>query len=122
MSEIKAKLVAATEDGVDKTKIQDEITQLQAQLKSISSICFVQRSRTGLQANVGATMSVVSSFVRDLSDGVIDQPTRATDHHGRTICCSSDDRHQRHSRHHTARRSRRPVDLELLDHLDVDQG
>lgn len=32
VKEIKAKLVAATEDGVDKDKIQEEITQLQDQL------------------------------------------------------------------------------------------
>ncbi|RCW19588.1 flagellin-like protein, partial [Ciceribacter lividus] len=36
VKEIKAKLVAATEDGVDKTKIQEEITQLQDQLTSIA--------------------------------------------------------------------------------------
>ncbi len=36
VTQIKSKLVAATEDGVDKTKIQGEIKQLQDQLKSIS--------------------------------------------------------------------------------------
>jgi len=37
VTEIKAKLVAATEDGVDKGKINDEIKQLQQQLTSISA-------------------------------------------------------------------------------------
>ena len=36
VSEIKAKIVAATEKGVDKTKIQDEISQLQQQLLSVA--------------------------------------------------------------------------------------
>lgn len=36
VSTIKSKLVAATEEGVDKTKINDEITQLKAQLRSVS--------------------------------------------------------------------------------------
>ncbi len=36
MKEIKKKLVAATEDGVDKAKIQEEITQLKDQLTSIA--------------------------------------------------------------------------------------
>jgi flagellin len=36
VSEFKAKLVAATEDGVDKTKINDELTQIKAQLRSIA--------------------------------------------------------------------------------------
>src|SRR3546814_428642 len=37
VKEIKAKLVAATEDGVDRTKIQEEIDQLKEQLTSIAS-------------------------------------------------------------------------------------
>lgn len=37
VTEIKAKLVAATENGVDKTKINEEIGQLKSQLRSIAS-------------------------------------------------------------------------------------
>ncbi|MCQ1856267.1 flagellin N-terminal helical domain-containing protein, partial [Neorhizobium galegae] len=37
VTEIKNKLVAASEPGVDKSKVQEEITQLQSQLKSIAS-------------------------------------------------------------------------------------
>ena len=36
IKEIKVKIVAAKEEGVDKAKIQDEITQLQEQLESIA--------------------------------------------------------------------------------------
>ena len=36
LNEIKAKLTTATQDGVDRTKVQDEISQLQEQLKSIA--------------------------------------------------------------------------------------
>ncbi|WP_281978691.1 flagellin [Pseudorhizobium flavum] len=73
VKEIKAKLVAASEDGVDKTKIQEEITQLQDQLKSISEAASFS-GENWLQVDLGAnaateiTKSVVGSFVRD-SDG-----------------------------------------------------
>ncbi|WP_444542175.1 flagellin N-terminal helical domain-containing protein, partial [Aureimonas endophytica] len=36
LDEIKSKLTAATQDGVDRDTIQNEISQLQAQLKSIA--------------------------------------------------------------------------------------
>ena len=66
VKEIKAKLVAATEDGVDKAKIQEEITQLKDQLTSIASAASFS-GENWLQADVGAnvTKSVVASFVRD---------------------------------------------------------
>ena len=37
VTEIKAKLVAAREPGVDKSKIQSEISELQNQLSSVAS-------------------------------------------------------------------------------------
>ncbi|QFY59078.1 flagellin [Rhizobium grahamii] len=62
VGEIKAKLVAASEKGVDKTKLQDEITQLQAQLYSVAqSASFNGENWVN---NAGGTVSVVSSFVR----------------------------------------------------------
>ncbi|WP_086997664.1 flagellin [Rhizobium sullae] len=62
VTEIKAKLVAATEKGVDRTKIQEEIKQLQAQLLSIAQ----SASFSGENWVAGSeTKSVVSSFVRD---------------------------------------------------------
>ncbi len=68
VSEIKAKLVAATEEGVDKSKIQEEIDALQDQLKSIAE----SASFSGENWIIGGaeTKSVVSSFVRS-SDGSV---------------------------------------------------
>ncbi len=63
VSEIKAKLVAATEDGVDKAKINDEIKQLQQQLKSISASASFNGENWVSNAE-NKTMSVVSSFIR----------------------------------------------------------
>src|SRR3546814_4474712 len=69
VKEIKAKLVAATEDGVDRTKIQEEIDQLKEQLTSIASAASFN-GENWLQADLtagGADLqkSVVASFVRD---------------------------------------------------------
>ncbi len=67
VSEIKAKLVAATEKGVDKAKVQEEISQLQAQLLSIAQ----SASFSGENWVAGeGTKSVVSTFVRDGSNAV----------------------------------------------------
>jgi flagellin len=63
VSEIKAKLVAATEDGVDKSKINDEIQQLQKQLKSVSDSASFN-GENWVKSSVGETNSVVSSFIR----------------------------------------------------------
>ena len=69
VKEIKNKLVAATEDGVDKAKIQEEITQLQDQLTSIAEAASFSGEnwlQTDLTAAGGTeTKSVVGSFVRD---------------------------------------------------------
>ncbi len=67
VKEIKAKLVAATEDGVDKDKIQEEISQLQDQLASISDAASFS-GENWLQTDLSSgtvTKSVVGSFVRD---------------------------------------------------------
>ncbi len=75
VKEIKAKLTAATEDGVDKTKIQEEITQLQDQLTSIAEAAsfsgenWLQAKLTGGLAS-DINKSVVASFVRDSSGAV----------------------------------------------------
>ncbi len=74
VNEIKSKLVAAREPGVDRTKIQAEITQLQSQLTSnASAVTFsgenwlsVDSSATGYSA----TKSIVASFTR-ASDGSV---------------------------------------------------
>ncbi|MGK9260418.1 flagellin, partial [Sinorhizobium meliloti] len=52
VDEIKKKLTAASEDGVDKNKIQEEISQLQEQLVSISEAASFS-GENWLQANLG---------------------------------------------------------------------
>lgn len=72
VKEIKTKIVAAKEEGVDKAKIQDEITQLQEQLVSIAK----SSSFNGENwiAGTAATKTVVSGFVRG-SDGNVSVKT-----------------------------------------------
>ena len=63
VKEIKAKLVAATEDGVDKAKIQGEIKQLTDQLSSVvESASF--SGQNWLKGANGTDLTVVSGFVR----------------------------------------------------------
>ncbi|HMN38736.1 MAG TPA: flagellin [Hyphomicrobium sp.] len=73
-SEIKAKLVAAREPGVDRVKIQSEITELQNQLKSIGdSATFSGQNWLSVDssaAGYNATKTVVASFSRDASGDV----------------------------------------------------
>ncbi|WP_313617670.1 flagellin, partial [Agrobacterium sp.] len=67
VKEIKKKLVTAQEGSVDSKKVQEEITQLQEQLKSIAE----SASFSGKNLIAGSgTESVVSGFVRDSNGGV----------------------------------------------------
>ncbi len=73
VSEIKAKLVAATEDGVDKTKINEELTQLQEQLRSVSeSATFNSDNWVVLNNDATPTQprQIPASFIRN-GDGTI---------------------------------------------------
>ncbi len=67
-SEIKAKLVAAREPGVDRVRIQSELTELQNQLRSISdSAIFSGQNWLSVDsdsAGYNATRSIVASFSR----------------------------------------------------------
>lgn len=69
VNQIKTKLVAATQPGVDRTKVQDEIGELQKQLQSVAdSASFSGQnwlSVDSADANYNATRSVVASFTRD---------------------------------------------------------
>ncbi|MEI2297993.1 flagellin N-terminal helical domain-containing protein [Ensifer sp. MJa1] len=67
VDEIKKKLVAASEPGVDKSKIQKEIKELQSQLISIAkSASFSGENWIYNDANnTAATKSIVGSFNRD---------------------------------------------------------
>ncbi len=72
VSEIKAKLVAAREPGVDKTKIDTELTQLKAQLLSISQSASFS-GENWLYNDQAAALGVkkmVGSFIRSASGSV----------------------------------------------------
>src|SRR5437763_14488758 len=68
VNQIKSKLVAAREPGIDKAKVQTEITQLQKQLKGIADAASFSGqnwlSIDSTPATFNATKSVVSSFTR----------------------------------------------------------
>ncbi len=74
VKEIKAKVVAATEEGLDKQKIQEEIDQLQEQLRSIAeSGTFSGQNWVATGADTitaPVDVSVVSGFIRDSSGNV----------------------------------------------------
>ena len=74
VSSIKAKLVAAQEPGVDRTKVQKELTAMQDQLQSISdSAVFSGQNWLSVDsgdAGYNATKSVVASFTRDTAGSI----------------------------------------------------
>ena len=76
VDEIKSKLVAAREPGVDKEKIQDEITQLQEQLIGIAeSASFSGENWLNIdssEAGYSSTQEIVSSFNRTGSTVTVD--------------------------------------------------
>jgi flagellin len=82
VKEIKAKLVTATEEGVDKAKVQEEIAQLQGQLKSIAdSASFSGENWIAGGTNTmtaAADVTVVSGFVRDANNNVAVKTTSYT--------------------------------------------
>ena len=71
---IKPKLVAARSPGVDRTKVQSEIRQLQNQLKSVAnSASFSGQNLLSVNssaASYNGTRSIVSSFTRDSAGAV----------------------------------------------------
>ena len=69
VQQIKDKLVAATENSVDKADVQEEISQLQQQLESIAQSASFSGQNWMIGAD-GASASVVSSFVRN-NDGTV---------------------------------------------------
>jgi flagellin len=78
VDEIKAKLVASREPGVDKAKIQSEITELQGQLTSIAtSASFSGENWLSVDSSAATylqTKSIVSSFNR-AADGTVSVST-----------------------------------------------
>ena len=73
-SSIKSKLVAAAQPGIDRTKVQAEVTQLQKQLKSISdSAVFSGQNWLSVDsstAGFNATKSIVASYQHDAGGNV----------------------------------------------------
>ncbi|MDP9839173.1 flagellin [Neorhizobium huautlense] len=66
VDEIKAKLVAASEPGVDKDKVNKEITQLKDQLLAIAkSSTFNDVNWLNISDSTDSTVQVVGSFTRD---------------------------------------------------------
>ncbi|MFT3988566.1 flagellin [Aestuariivirga sp.] len=85
--EIKNKLVAALQPGVDREKIQSEITELQSQLKSIGdSSSFSGQNWISTDSSAtgyNATKSIVASFNR--SGGAVSVATITFDTSGSTL-------------------------------------
>jgi flagellin len=69
VNQIKAKLVAAREPGIDRTKVQSEISELQKQLKSVAdSASFSGDNWLSIDSSAGAynsTKNIVASFTRN---------------------------------------------------------
>jgi flagellin len=81
VDQIKSKLVAARQPGVDRAKIQSEITELQAQLRGVAeSASFSGENWLSVDsgaATYNATKSIVSSFQR--TGGAVDIGTITID-------------------------------------------
>jgi len=80
---IKSKLVAARAPGIDRTKIQNEISQLQASLQStVDSANFSGENWLSVDSTASTTKSLVASFSRDstgaIQIGTIDVDVGAT--------------------------------------------
>ncbi len=70
-SQIKTKLVAARAPGIDRAKVQSEITQLQAALQStVDSASFSGENWLSVDSTGTTTKSLVASFSRDSSGAI----------------------------------------------------
>jgi flagellin len=81
ITEIKAKIVAATEQGVDKAKVQEEISQLQQQLVSIASGASFNGQNWLVYDSATdpvAAKTVVSGFIRNADGTVLTNSTEYT--------------------------------------------
>jgi flagellin len=72
VNEIKAKLVAAREPGVDKEKINSELTELKSQLSSISESASFSGENWlyNNDSTANSTVDMVGSFIRDATGSV----------------------------------------------------
>jgi len=69
VSEIKSKVTAANEEGIDKSKVQEEINQLKKQLLSVATGASFN-GENWLVPDGTAAKTVVTGFVRDADGGV----------------------------------------------------
>lgn len=70
-SDIKAKLVAARQPGVDRSKIQSEITQLQSSLSSaVQTASFSGQNWLAVDSTGTTTRTLVASFSRDSTNNL----------------------------------------------------
>ena len=70
-SDIKSKLVAARQPGVDRAKIQSEITQLQSSLQStVETSSFSGQNWLSVDSTGTTTRTLVSSFSRDSTNNL----------------------------------------------------
>ena len=92
VSEIKAKLVAAREPGVDKTKIDKELTELKNQLVSISeSASFSGENWLNNSTTAAAgTKEIVGGFNRD-ANGLVSITTLAVNVTSTTLIAAADE-------------------------------
>lgn len=82
VDEIKAKLVAASEPGVDKDKVNKEITQLKDQLQAIAkSSTFNDVNWLNIGDTTDSSVAVVGSFTRD-TDRIVSMQTIDFDIYG----------------------------------------
>ena len=92
VDQIKSKLVAARQPGVDRAKIQSEITELQAQLRGIAdSATFSGENWLSVDssaATYNGTKTIVSSFAR--TGGVVDIGTITIDVNGMKLFDAND--------------------------------
>jgi flagellin len=92
VDQIKSKLVAARQPGVDRAKIQSEITELQAQLRGVAeSASFSGENWLSVDsgaATYNATKSIVSSFQR--TGGAVDIGTITIDVGGTKLFDAND--------------------------------
>jgi flagellin len=75
LNQMKSQLVAAAEPGIDRTKVQSQLTALEGQLKSIaSSASFSGENWLSVDsgsANYNSTKSVIASFTRDANGNAV---------------------------------------------------
>jgi flagellin len=75
LNQMKSQLVAAAEPGIDRTKVQSQLTALEGQLKSIaSSASFSGENWLSVDsgsANYNSTKGVIASFTRDANGNAV---------------------------------------------------